>query len=366
VGHLANKNEFLVKLRERLDRNPIGLPEDINVYEILSILFTNEEAYLASKFPLDPATLEDLQVVTNIPPGQLKELLSAMLKKGLVLETKKRGQPRFMLSMALVGFFEFIFMRTNQSLPMKKLAELIHDYRLGPKFSKELFNPTTPRARALLYETVVPEIKTEILTFELAAELIKEAGRGGLTNCYCRHEAQHLNQACDNPVEDICISLGTAADFLIERGFARKASISEILEKLSLAKELGLIHTCDNVRHNVAFICNCCGCCCCFLAGITKHQLPNAVLTTNYIATIDENICIGCSECIKSCQVEAIKYNEINTDVTNIDTERCLGCGACVNFCEQNAIQMVKRKERILPPANMSELMIRLKQDRGK
>lgn len=251
---------------------------------------------------------------------------------------------------------------------MKKLAELIHDYRLGPKFSKELFNPSTPRARALLYETIVPEIKTEILTFELATELIKEAGRGGLTNCYCRHEAQHLNQACDNPVKDTCISLGTAADFLIERierGFSRKASVSEILEKLSLSKELGLIHTCDNVRHNVAFICNCCGCCCCFLAGITKHKLPNAVLTTNYIATI-EHTCISCGECIKRCQVGAIEYNETNKTVVDIDTERCLGCGVCASFCSQKAILMLKRKEKIIPPANMTELMMRLRQDRGK
>lgn len=366
MAHLTDKKEILKELRERLDRNPIGLPEDINIYEILSILFTNEEAMLAARFPLEPVSLEQLGLITKRPVADVKAFLDSMLKKGLVLESKKRGQSRYMLSMALVGFFEFIFMRTNQALPMKRLAELIHEYRLGTKFTEELFNPSTPRARALIYESALPETKTEVLTFELATELVKEAGRGGLTKCYCRHETDHLDQACGYPIDDICVSLGTASDFLIERGFARRAAIAEILEKLSMAKELGLMHTCDNVKQNVAFICNCCGCCCCFLAGITKHRLPHAVLTTNYLADINKNSCVGCGECIERCQIGAIKLSENEVPVAEVDLDFCLGCGVCTGFCRQKAISMQERQRKIIPPATMSELMLRLKQDRGK
>jgi len=51
MAHLMVKKELLKELRGRLNHNPIGLPEDVHVYEILSILFTNEEAMLASMFP---------------------------------------------------------------------------------------------------------------------------------------------------------------------------------------------------------------------------------------------------------------------------------------------------------------------------
>ncbi|MCG8401009.1 MAG: (Fe-S)-binding protein [Firmicutes bacterium] len=363
MAHMTDKKEILLNLRERLDHNPIGLPEDLNVYEILSILFTDEEARLASSFPLHPTTLEQLETITQTPGAYLKKLLESMLKKGLVLESKKKGKSSYILSMALVGFFEFIFMRTNQALPMKKLAELIHEYRLGTKFTEELFNPATPRARALAYEKILP--KTEILTFEFATELVQEAGRGALTKCYCRHETYHLDQACGYPIDDICISLGNASDFLVERGFARRASITEIMEKLGLSKELGLMHTCDNVKHNVAFICNCCGCCCCFLAGITKHRLPYAVATTNYIATINNDSCNECAECIGRCQIGAISFLEGHTKPA-VDANYCLGCGACSSFCNQKAILMEKRKKQIIPPSNMSELFKRLRHDRGK
>lgn len=364
MAHLTNKRELLRDLRKRLDCNAIGLPEDVNIYEILSILFTNDEAKLASMFPLEPCTIKELEITTGMSSSTVNSLLDNMMNKGLVLESKKHGQYRYMLSMALVGFFEFIFMRSNQSLPIKRLAELIHEYRLGTKFTKEFFNPNTPRARALIHESTIQMDKTEVLTFEYATELVKEAGRGALTKCYCRHESYHLGLACGYPIEDICISLGSASDYLVERGFARRATIDEILEKLNIAKDLGLMHICDNVMHNIAFICNCCGCCCCFLAGITKHHLPYAVLSTNYEAMVNNDICIGCGECTKRCHVKAI--NLLKDNVARVDSLFCLGCGVCSNFCSRRAITMKKRRKKIIPPTNMSELMIRLKNDRNK
>ncbi|MBS4031229.1 MAG: 4Fe-4S binding protein [Clostridiales bacterium] len=197
----------------------------------------------------------------------------------------------------------------------------------------------------------------------MATTLIKEAGRGGLTDCYCRQESLHLGKECVYPL-DLCISLGAASDFLIEKGFARRASIDELLEKLDIAKELGLMHICDNVMHNAAFICNCCGCCCCFLAGITKHQLPHAVSSTSHIALVDPETCTRCGICARKCQIEAITLLPDNR--ADIDTVKCLGCGVCASFCKSGAITFTKRERMVIPPVSFSELMKRLKEDRKK
>jgi Pyruvate/2-oxoacid:ferredoxin oxidoreductase delta subunit len=363
MGHLAGRSDVLRCLRERLDKNPIGLPEDLHIYEILSIIFTEEEACLAANFPLKPVSLEELSGIVPKSKKKLQKLINSMMEKGLVLESNKRGRTHYILSMALVGFFEFIFMKTNHGLPLNELAPLINQYRLGDRFTQELFNINTPRARTLIYETVSSAIKSEVLTYEMATELIKESGRGGITNCYCRHESYHVGNQCIYPL-DLCISLGPASDFLIKKGFARRASLSELVEKLHMAKELGLMHLCDNVMSQAAFICNCCGCCCCFLAGITKHHLPHAVSSTNHVAVVDSKTCTGCCLCTQKCQIGAISL--LSDNKAEIDAAKCLGCGVCASFCKQKAITFKGREKKIIPPANIGELIGRRQRDRLK
>src|SRR4030066_1175997 len=163
MGHLAGKEEILRQLRKRIDKNPIGLPEHVSIYEILSILFTEKEAEVGARFPLGVVNIEELQKSLGEDKDELEGILKGMMKKGLVVTTLKDGQTRYLLSAAFVGFFEFTFMRTNESLPMKRLAELMHTYRYSPEFVQEFFSPGTPRGRAFIYSGVLPKVKSEIL-----------------------------------------------------------------------------------------------------------------------------------------------------------------------------------------------------------
>lgn len=52
MGHLLGKEEIWRQLRKRLHQNPVGLPENPSIFEILSILFTDKEAEVGTKFPL--------------------------------------------------------------------------------------------------------------------------------------------------------------------------------------------------------------------------------------------------------------------------------------------------------------------------
>jgi Pyruvate/2-oxoacid:ferredoxin oxidoreductase delta subunit len=363
MGHLAGKEEILKQLRERLHQNPIGLPEHTSVYEILSILFTEKEAEVGAKFPLGAVTIEELQNVMGIHREELEGILNGMIKKGLVLISKKDGKLRYLLPMSFTGFFEFTFMRTDESLPLKRLAELIRSYRNTPEFVQELFSPGTSRGRSLTYGDVLPRLRSEVLRFQDASEYIKMAGRGSLTKCYCRHEAWHLGQNCSAPIDDICMSLGGASDFLVERGFARRASVDELLDTLKRAEEFGLVHIGDNVQEQISFICNCCGCCCGFLGGITQHHLKHAVATTNFLARPDLEECNGCGLCSDHCQIKAIR---MEGDYPRVDCEFCLGCGICAHFCPSGAMKMEEREKKIIPPKTYKDLMIRLLEEKGR
>ena len=363
MGHLIRKEDLLKQLRSRLHQNPIGLPEHPSAYEILSILFTEKEAEIGAKFPIGAVTIKELQSVTGMEKEELGEILKGMIKKGLVVTSKKNEEIRYLLSMAMPGFFEMTFMRTNESLPMKKLAELMHAYRSTPEFVQEFFAPGTNRGRTLLYSDVLPQVKSEVLRFQEASEFIKMAGRGSLGKCYCRHEAAHLGMSCSAPVDDICMTLGSASDFLVQQGFARRASVAELLDTLKKAEDLGLVHVGDNVLDFTTFICNCCGCCCGFLQGITRHRLKHAVSTTNYLAKPDLEECSGCEECMNRCQIKAIRM-EGGRPV--VDEEFCLGCGVCAHFCPGGSMKMEEREKKVIPPKTYKDLMLRLMKEKGR
>jgi formate hydrogenlyase subunit 6/NADH:ubiquinone oxidoreductase subunit I len=363
MGHLTGKEEILRQLRKRLHQNPIGLPEHASVYEILSILFTEEEARVGATFPPGMVTFEELQKVTGISEAELGEILKGMIGKGLVITSKRDGKTHYLLSMSMTGFFEFTFMRTGESLPLKRLAELMRLYKDTPEFIQEFFAPGTPRGRAFIYGDTAPLVKSEVLRYQEAAEYIKMAGRGGLTKCYCRHEASHLGTNCSAPIDDICVSLGNASDFLVEQGFARRASVGELLDTLKKAEGLGLVHVGDNVQDFTTFICNCCGCCCGFLEGMTRHHLKHVVSTTHYLARPDLEACSGCGECEQRCQIKAIR---MEGDDPVVDEELCLGCGVCAHFCPIGAMQMTEREKKVIPPKTYKDLMIRLMKEKGR
>jgi len=363
MGHLAQREEVLRELRKRLHRNPIGLPEHATVYEILSILFSEREAWVGARFPFGAVTLHEISQAVGIAEPELSEILEGMARKGLVISTKKAEERRYVLAMSMTGFFEFTFMRTNESLPMKRLAELMYTYRHTPEFVQEFFGSPTPRGRALIYGDVLPPVRSEVFPYEEAAEQIRKAGRGALTKCYCRHEASHLGRNCGAPIDDICMSLGQASDFLVEQGFARRATVGELLATLKRAEDLGLVHIGDNIQENLTFLCNCCGCCCGFLQGITKHHLKHAVATTHFIAQVDPERCSHCGDCAERCPIQAIQTRQ---EGPVIDQEVCLGCGICSHFCPSEGIQMVEREQKVIPPKTYKDLMIRLMKEKGR
>ena len=48
------------------------------------------------------------------------------------------------------------------------------------------------------------------------------------------------------------------------------------------------MHTVSNVLAGVSYVCNCCGCCCGILRGITEYGLEHSVAAANYRASVDE------------------------------------------------------------------------------
>jgi Na+-translocating ferredoxin:NAD+ oxidoreductase RNF subunit RnfB len=131
-----------------------------------------------------------------------------------------------------------------------------------------------------------------------------------------------------------------AADYYIENEFGREITKEEAKQVLAKAEEDGLVHHSSNHLGKKIFICNCCGCCCKALAGITKHGIPDAVARSNYYAVVDGDDCNACEVCLDRCQVDAIKMED---DVAVASKEACIGCGLCVTDCPTECISLARK-----------------------
>jgi hypothetical protein len=127
MGHLAIGKPYLA-LQERLHKNTIGAPPSKELFEILRLRFSKEEAAIGARMPMTPASLEKLSERIGQKPEKLHEKLERMAEKGLVLDFESNGKLFYMLAPTVIGFFEFTFMRLHKDLPNKKLADLLSAY----------------------------------------------------------------------------------------------------------------------------------------------------------------------------------------------------------------------------------------------
>ena len=375
MAHIVGSKSSLISLIDRLNKYPIGLVDNEKLREILTILFSEKEAMVASKFPLEEATLDELSRATDIDANELLLILETMANKGLVMDMPYQGTTYYLLMPGLIGFMEFTFMRNRSDLPMEKLAQLMRDYLNDPSengMAKEFFGSKTQLTRALVYEEHIP-VTSHVTSYESAVQIIKQSDFGAVTQCYCRHKKEHLGQECKKnaPVENFCIVLGNGARFLTRRGFAQRKTRRELLKILDHARSLNLTHTTDNVRHKPSFICNCCRCCCELMQGI--HMGYNdGIAKTNYIAEIEGEKCDYCGDCFKACNVKAVglakdkKFKSRSERYADVRKEICLGCGACVNVCEKDALSMIPRGNGRLPPYRKKDLFARILREKGR
>ena len=381
MGHLGNLKHEYRDLMHRLEAGPVALPvpDDeharAGLQEILEIMYTPEEAALASRLPVRPSNLAAVARRVGIAAAELEPRLEAMAHKGVVMDYvhPRSGEIMYLLSPPVVGFFEYSMMRIEDSIPKKRMAAALEAYAHGDSaFAAEVFGKDTKVGRTLVHEgALTDEQLPEVLDWERATAVIEDAKQICLSVCYCRHKAEHLDQDCDAPKET-CLSLNTAAGFVARREFGRTIERSEALEVLHASRESGLVQLADNVQKRPAYICNCCGCCCGQLSAINDFDLP-AVVPSSFQAVSDPARCAGCSRCSRACPIGAIamvpqrvRSRRKNEMLPQIDLERCIGCGVCVGACRKDAMQMEARAERPVVPLNALERSVRMMLERGR
>lgn len=373
MAHRTLKSSYAA-LTERLNRFPQGAPPSETLEKILKIIIREKEAALISQLPIKPFTVAKAARIWKMPVAQAQKALDELAGRAILVDVEKDGESVYVLPPPMAGFFEFSMMRLRDDIDQKVLAELFYHYmNVEEDFIKHLFTDgETQLGRTFVHEPVLSnENALHVLDYERASEVIKTASCRAVGVCYCRHKMQHVQQACDAPM-DICMTFNSSAESLSKHGHARAIDVAEGLDLLQLAYEHNLVQFGENVRHSVNFICNCCGCCCEAMLAAKRFAYLNPVHTTNFLPEIDVEQCTGCGACVEVCPVAAMSLVSANDPrkakrkIAKLDADLCLGCGICVRNCRVDALSLKQRAERVITPLNGVHKAVVMALERGK
>ena len=330
-------------LADALDRLPNGYPKTESGLEIriLEKICSPQEAALAGCLTGTFEPVEAIAARTGEPPGDVSRALFKLVRRGIVWLDKQDREVRFRLAPFVVGIYE-----AQAELMDHELAHLVEDYFAGGG-ARGIMQPQPALHRVVPAEGAV---KSEaILPYDDVRTLLLEQKTFSLNDCICRLQQEQLGDTCAYPTR-VCLS------FAGRERAPRPGDIThaEALALLDMTEQVGLVHTVSNVAEGVGYVCNCCGCCCGILRGITEFGIADSVAYANYYAIIDPEFCADCGTCIERCQVGAISAGD---GFSVVDRSRCIGCGLCVTGCPNDVARLERKPEAeiVHPPKDFAE-----------
>lgn len=182
------------------------------------------------------------------------------------------------------------------------------------------------------------EGKQRILCLSQLEVLLRKAKKIAITDCECRTKVR----GCDAPV-DVCLYLNEGAEEQIEKGLGREISLEGALTSLKRAHEAGLVHVAltDTGEKGPNYICSCCSCCCHSFVAMQKFGFNDAIISSDMVATQDDERCDDCGACVERCHFKA---RGMAGDRLVFEKGRCFGCGVCVTACPRDAISLERRR----------------------
>jgi len=330
------------RLAGALDRLANGFPRTESNVElrILRLVFATDEAEVAAALTGRPATAADVARRAGLDPPHVAATLERLAQRGVIWPGRAGDDPGFRLAPFVVGFYEAHMLEAHDV----EYARLVEEYFCGGG-ARGIMGPQPAIHR------VVPArdaIEAEwVLPYDDVRAILAGARSFRVERCVCRLQQDELGtRRCDFPLE-ACLWF-SYAEPAEEAG---RISPEEALAVLDEAERVGLVHTVSNVASGIGYVCNCCGCCCGLLRGITEWGIEKSVAQANYFAEIDTATCAGCGTCEERCHVDAVA--ERDDGVRVVRREACIGCGLCVTACPSEAARLRRKPddEIVAPPA---------------
>jgi Pyruvate/2-oxoacid:ferredoxin oxidoreductase delta subunit len=348
-------DDAYARLAAALDRLANGFPRTTSSVElqVLGKMFSPDEAALAAVLTATPESAAAIAERADLGVDRVAGLLAELAERGLLWQLDKGEAARYRLAPFIIGSFEMHMLTTRD----EEFARLVEEYLTGGG-AAAIMSPQPAIHRVVPARSA---LKSEwILPYEDVRAILLGARSVRIVDCVCRLQQDKLGRRrCDFPLTS-CMWFSSSEAAPAEG----TVSSAQALAFLDEVEEIGLVHTVSNVMQGVGYICNCCGCCCGLLRGITEWGIEHSVAQADYYAAIDADACTACGACSDRCQVGAIAEHE---GVYVVDRPRCIGCGLCVTGCTARAAELHPKAEDeiVAPPADFAAWQRARLQSRG-
>ncbi len=142
MAHTTLKTSYS-ELADRLNRFPQGAPPSDLLFNILSMLFSEEEAGLVALMPIKPFTARKASRIWKKSLAETQKILDELASRAILVDIEQDGETAvYALPPPMAGFFEFSLMRVREDIDQKAAERTVLSvYECGRGFYPGIVYP---------------------------------------------------------------------------------------------------------------------------------------------------------------------------------------------------------------------------------
>ena len=306
IVQLAHMVGGLTGVINKIDENA---PE----YYSLECCVSDEQADVALVMGLrKPRTIEYIAKKANLSVEKAHKLAMELAQIGVCrVSHNEKGVEEFFVNIYAPGILEMMVNNAELLEKYPQIGRAFEEYtrlRIAPL--APLLPPGMGMMRVIPIQTAI-DANTKAVPYEKLSYYLDKYDIFSVSDCSCRSSRRVLNQGCGHLEKDMCIHMGTGAEYYIRTGRSRQVTRKEVEEILKKAEEDGLMHQMPNIEGlgDSAAICNCCACSCFAMRAATMFNTPDTV-RSNYVSQPDHEKCVACGQCVENCPTNALRLGQ--------------------------------------------------------
>lgn len=258
-----------------------------------------------------PKTVEQIAKRCGKTNEETKKLADELADLGVCKLYSENGVDLYMVQIFAPGILEMMVGNRKNLALHPEIGKAFEEYT---RTRIQNLVPMLPSGNSMM--RVIPiesaiEGNSKAIPFEKISYYLDKYDTFSVSPCSCRTSRRVMGEGCGHLEDDMCVQMGSGAEYFIRTGKARRITKEEALAIFKKAEENRLMHQMPNIEGfgESAAICNCCACSCFAMRVATMFKAPQAC-RSNYVAEVDEKKCVACGQCVEYCPTNALKLGQ--------------------------------------------------------